>query len=342
MEAWDATTARRDVRSFEDRPLPAEDLDRILEAGRRAPSSRKWQPWDFVVVTDGDQLVELAKVWPGGARVAASAATVAVILPRLEEACQREIAQYDIGQASMATQIAAADRGMVPDTRPSPTRSWRARCRLRGGPVRGLSARLGLSRRPAAEADPQPQPPTVRRGRALRALVGGPRAARGGARSDHRRRRPVGGRRQLRLPVADDAGWRKTERANSSAVACGSGLDRTSSQSRTYRRCIARPPARPARRIAASSSLVTSPTARSGAGGIRRSPPPLCSATASWRCRSSAATNAPEQSGAGSGAVSQPRAVKRGLGLRRRQRHRELAEDLRVAWSVSQAGAQVS
>lgn len=30
------------------------------------------------------------------------------------------------------------------------------------------------------------------------------------------------------------------------------------------------------------------------------------------------------------------------LGLRWRQRHRELAEDLRVAWSVSQAGAQAS
>jgi nitroreductase len=112
METWDAITSRRNVRSFEDRPLPAEDLNRILEAGRRAPSSRNWQPWDFVVVTDRDQLVELSKVWPSGAHVAGSAATVAVILPRFEEARQREIAQYDIGQASMAMQIAAADRGI--------------------------------------------------------------------------------------------------------------------------------------------------------------------------------------------------------------------------------------
>ena len=45
VETWDAITARRNVRSFADRPIPAADLDRILEAGRRAPSSQNWQPW---------------------------------------------------------------------------------------------------------------------------------------------------------------------------------------------------------------------------------------------------------------------------------------------------------
>ncbi|HJQ46170.1 MAG TPA: nitroreductase family protein [Amycolatopsis sp.] len=54
MEFWDALTARRDVRSYEDRPIAPDDLDRILEAGRRAPSSRNSQPWDFVLVTDRD------------------------------------------------------------------------------------------------------------------------------------------------------------------------------------------------------------------------------------------------------------------------------------------------
>ena len=39
MQTWDAITSRRNVRSFTDRPIPAADLDRILEAGRRAPSS---------------------------------------------------------------------------------------------------------------------------------------------------------------------------------------------------------------------------------------------------------------------------------------------------------------
>ena len=55
METWDAITARRNVRDFDDRPVPRELLERILEAGRRAPSARNWQPWDFVVLTDREQ-----------------------------------------------------------------------------------------------------------------------------------------------------------------------------------------------------------------------------------------------------------------------------------------------
>jgi len=112
METWDAIRSRRNVREFEDRPLPSEHLDRILEAGRRAPSSRNWQPWDFIVVTDRQQLTELAKVWRGAGHVATSAATIALILAQTEKAGERERAQYDIGQATMAMLIAAADLGI--------------------------------------------------------------------------------------------------------------------------------------------------------------------------------------------------------------------------------------
>ncbi len=112
METWDAITSRRNVRAFEDRPLADADLDRILEAGRRAPSSRNWQPWDFVVVTDREQLVELSKVWRGGGHVAESAATIALIAPRTDDPGERDRAQYDLGQATMAMLIAAADLGI--------------------------------------------------------------------------------------------------------------------------------------------------------------------------------------------------------------------------------------
>jgi nitroreductase len=112
METWDAITSRRNVREFEDRPLPGEHVDRVLEAGRRAPSSRNWQPWDFVVVTDREQLKELAKVWRGAGHVAGSAATIALILPHSDDAGERDRAQYDIGQATMAMLIAAADLGI--------------------------------------------------------------------------------------------------------------------------------------------------------------------------------------------------------------------------------------
>ena len=112
MDTWDAITSRRDVREFQDRPLADDELDRILEAGRRAPSSRNWQPWDFVVVTDREQLGELAKVWRGAGHVANSAATIALILPQSDDAGERERAQYDIGQATMAMQLAAANLGI--------------------------------------------------------------------------------------------------------------------------------------------------------------------------------------------------------------------------------------
>jgi nitroreductase len=110
VETWDAITSRRDVRDFTDRPIAGDDLDRILEAGRRAPSSRNGQPWDFVVVTDRDQLATLARVWRGAGHVARSAATVAVVLPDLDE--RREINFFDVGQAVLSMMVAAADLGI--------------------------------------------------------------------------------------------------------------------------------------------------------------------------------------------------------------------------------------
>jgi nitroreductase len=112
METWDAILSRRNVREFADRPISDEDLDRILEAARRAPSSRNWQPWDFVVVTDRAQLAELAQVWRGGGHIAHSAATVVIVLPEFEDAARLERAAFDAGQASAQMMIAAADLGI--------------------------------------------------------------------------------------------------------------------------------------------------------------------------------------------------------------------------------------
>ncbi|KAA9160156.1 nitroreductase [Amycolatopsis acidicola] len=110
METRDAITARRNVREYTGDPIPGEHLDRILEAGRRAPSSRNTQPWDFVVVTDRDRLVELAKVWQGAGHVAGSAATIALIGPVHEAGGER--VQYDLGQATANIMLAATDLGI--------------------------------------------------------------------------------------------------------------------------------------------------------------------------------------------------------------------------------------
>jgi nitroreductase len=110
METWKAIESRRNVRSFADRPIRAADLDQILEAGRRSPSSQNWQPWDFILVTDRAQLRELARVWRGAGHVAGSAATIVVIGPAADNEFRR--AQFDLGQATMAMTLAAADLGI--------------------------------------------------------------------------------------------------------------------------------------------------------------------------------------------------------------------------------------
>jgi nitroreductase len=110
MQTWEALTSRRNVRNFTSDPISPADLDRILEAGRRSPSSQNWQPWDFILVTDRDQLVELAKTWRGAGHVATSAATIVVVAPPADNPFHR--AQLDLGQAVMSMTLAAADLGI--------------------------------------------------------------------------------------------------------------------------------------------------------------------------------------------------------------------------------------
>ena len=110
MQTWDAITSRRNVRSYTDQSIAEADLDQILEAGRRSPSSQNWQPWDFILVTDAGVLRELAKVWRGAGHVAGSAATIVVLAPAEDNAFQR--AQLDLGQAIMSMTLAAADLGI--------------------------------------------------------------------------------------------------------------------------------------------------------------------------------------------------------------------------------------
>lgn len=112
VETWDAIRARRNVRAYQDRPIARGDLERILEAGRRSPSSSNWQPWDFVVVTDRGQLQELSKAWRHGQHVAVSAATVGLVAPIPADDRHRDWTQYDLGQATMSMMIAAADLGI--------------------------------------------------------------------------------------------------------------------------------------------------------------------------------------------------------------------------------------
>ncbi len=52
MDVFEAVTERRSIRAYVDRPVEREKLERILEAGRLAPSAMNVEPWHFIVVTD--------------------------------------------------------------------------------------------------------------------------------------------------------------------------------------------------------------------------------------------------------------------------------------------------
>ena len=112
METWDAIRSRRNVRSYEDRSIDDEDLERILEAGRRTPSSSNEQRWDFVVVRDRDRLERLAHIWQGARHIPGSAVTIALVGPDAEEPRLRESIAYDMGQLTMSFMVAAADLGI--------------------------------------------------------------------------------------------------------------------------------------------------------------------------------------------------------------------------------------
>src|SRR5512136_2847570 len=61
MSLIDVVLNRRSIRSYEPKEIPKDVLDKILEAGRQAPSAANQQPWHFIVLTDSEIKKELSK-----------------------------------------------------------------------------------------------------------------------------------------------------------------------------------------------------------------------------------------------------------------------------------------
>jgi nitroreductase len=55
MDVFEAIQKRRSIRAYQDKPVPREKIEKILEAGRLAPSARNSEPWHFIVVTDKEK-----------------------------------------------------------------------------------------------------------------------------------------------------------------------------------------------------------------------------------------------------------------------------------------------
>jgi nitroreductase len=94
----------RSVRKFDDRPLPEDVLRSILDAGRRAQSSKNTQPWEFIVVQDRDRLTALSKLGTYAGHLAGAAAGVFLVSTAEDS--------YDVGQATAFLMLAALELGV--------------------------------------------------------------------------------------------------------------------------------------------------------------------------------------------------------------------------------------
>ena len=118
METWGAINSVRAVRQFADRPLASEHLDRILNAGRRAGSSKNEQVWAFIVVRDREHLRELASVGRYAGHLASAPLAIALVTPDPSASPKGYSTMWDLGRAAQNMVLAAWELGIgsVPAT----------------------------------------------------------------------------------------------------------------------------------------------------------------------------------------------------------------------------------
>lgn len=79
---FDAVRTVLAVREYQDREIPKDVLDRIVEAGRLSASAANKQPWHFVVVRDRQALRDLGGLVKTGPYIAGAAAAIVVAYER--------------------------------------------------------------------------------------------------------------------------------------------------------------------------------------------------------------------------------------------------------------------
>ena len=107
----DNILARTSIRSYQDRPVEQDKIEKLLRAGMAAPSAVDKRPWHFIVVTDKQVLNGLAQANPN-ASMAARAPLAIVVCGDKTKALTR-VPDYWVQDASAATQnILLAAQGM--------------------------------------------------------------------------------------------------------------------------------------------------------------------------------------------------------------------------------------
>lgn len=109
MDVSQAIKTKRATRIFQETPVPEELIERILDAGRRAQSSKNGQAWRYIAITNRKKLIELSECGSFAGHIAGAAFAVALLSPDPAEKFQT---MFDLGQAAAYMQLAAWEQGI--------------------------------------------------------------------------------------------------------------------------------------------------------------------------------------------------------------------------------------
>lgn len=109
MNVTDAIRTKRAIRLFTNQPLPDEAVAAILNAGRRAQSSKNTQPWSFVAVRNRATLKALSESGTYAGHLAGAALGVVIVSV---DPAQRWSIMFDCGQSASYMQLAAWELGI--------------------------------------------------------------------------------------------------------------------------------------------------------------------------------------------------------------------------------------
>jgi nitroreductase len=95
MDVFEAVRTVLAVRSYQDKPIPPDAVERIVAAGRLTGSSMNGQPWHFIVVENRDTLRRMGELAASGPYIAQAPLAIVVAI---------EESPYAISDGSRAIQ----------------------------------------------------------------------------------------------------------------------------------------------------------------------------------------------------------------------------------------------
>lgn len=106
MDAYKAIITKRDTRAYTEQPIPDDVLERIVQAGRMAGSSKNTQPIRLVVVRNLDWLKEIAECGTFSQPLLGAQAGIAVC-------AAPDGSDFDAGRAAQNMMVAAWNEGIA-------------------------------------------------------------------------------------------------------------------------------------------------------------------------------------------------------------------------------------